>query len=100
MVNALRVADVPAQTLAGLIPPSRFLPVDGTLAGEDLREAFVDAYPKASGRLGRWFLDSPIHDADRTWVLTKMWGRSTEPVLQRLIGLAPSGSEIRYDPVP
>jgi hypothetical protein len=24
------------------------------------------AYPKASGRLPRWFLDSPIHDAGRT----------------------------------
>jgi hypothetical protein len=29
------------------------------------------AYPKASGRLGRWFLDLPIHDAGRTCVLTK-----------------------------
>jgi hypothetical protein len=74
--------------------------VEGTLAGEELTEAFVGAYPKASGRLGRWFLDSPIHDAGRTWVLTKMWGRSTEPVLQRLAGLAPSGSGITYDPVP
>jgi hypothetical protein len=100
MVSALRAAGVPAQALAGVIPPARFLPVEGTLTGEDLKEAFVGAYPKASGRLGRWFLDSPIHDAGRTWVLTKMWGRSTEPVLQRLAGVAPPGSGIGYDPVP
>jgi hypothetical protein len=100
MVNALRAAGVSAQTLAGAIPPSRFLSVEGALLDEELREAFVAAYPKASGRLGRWFLDSPIHDAGRTWILTKMWGRSTEPVLERLAGLAPSGSGIGYDPVP
>jgi hypothetical protein len=97
MVNALRAAGVPAQALAGVIPPSRFLPVEGSLADDDLKEAFVSAYPKASRRLNRWFLESPVHDAGRTWVLTKMWGRSTEPVLRRLAGLAPPGSEIGYD---
>jgi len=100
MVNTLRAAGVSAQALAGVIPPARFLSVEGTLTGDDLKEAFVGTYPKASGRLGRWFLDSPIHDADRTWVLTKMWGCSTEPVLQRLTGVAPPGSGIGYDPVP
>ena len=100
MANALRAAGIPAQALAGVIPPSRFLPVEGTLAGQDLKDAFTSAYPKASGRLGRWFLDAPIHDGDRTWVLTKMWGRNTEPVLQCLAGLAPSGSGIGFEPVP
>lgn len=99
MVDALRAAGVSAQALAGVIPPSRFLAVQGTLADDDLKEAFVSAYPKASVRLNRWFLESPIHDAGKTWVLTKMWGRSTEPVLRRLIRLAPPGSEIGYDAV-
>ena len=97
MVNALRAAGVSAHALAGVIPPSRFLPVEGTLADDDLKEAFISAYPKASGRLNRWFLESPVHDEGRTWVLTKMWGRSTGPVLRRLAGLAPPGSGIGYD---
>jgi transposase InsO family protein len=73
-VNALRAAGVSAQALAGVIPPSRFPWVDGTLTGEDLKKASVSAYPQASGRLGCWFLDSPVHDADRTWIVTRMWG--------------------------
>ena len=98
MAEALRAAGVPARELAEIIPHSRFLPVEGTLAGEDLIEAFVHAYPKAE--LGRWHLDSPIHDEGRTWILTKMWGINTEAVLQRLIGLAPPESGIGYESVP
>jgi hypothetical protein len=98
MAEALRLAGVPAEELAEVIPHSGFLPVEGTLTGEDLKEAFIHAYPKADP--GRWHLDSPIHDEGRTWVLTKMWGINTEPVLQRLTGLAPPDSGIGYESVP
>jgi hypothetical protein len=37
-VNALRAAGVSAQAHAGVIPPSRFLSVDGTLTGEKLKK--------------------------------------------------------------
>jgi hypothetical protein len=73
MVLALHAAGVPGRALAEVIPRSRFLPVEGVLSDEALTEAFVRTYPSASGRLGRWFLEAPIHDADKTWVLTKMW---------------------------
>ncbi len=98
MITVLRAAGMPAKELANVIRHSRFLPVEGTLTGEDLEEAFVHAYPKA--RPGRWFLDSPVHDEGLTWVLTKMWGMNTEPVLQRLARLAPPGSGIGYESVP
>jgi hypothetical protein len=98
MTEALHAAGVPARELADVIPHSRFLPVEGTLAGEDLKAAFVHTYPK--GEPGRWHLDSSIHDEGRTWVLTKMWGTNTEPVLQRLTGLAPPESGIGYKSVP
>lgn len=97
MINALRTAGVSIQAVAGAIPPSRFLRVEGTLTGEDLKQALTDAYPKATERLNHWFADSPVHDAGKTWVLTKDWGRSTEPILQRLTRLAPPRSGIRYD---
>lgn len=38
---------------------------------------------------GKWFLDHPVRDADRTWVLSKMWGRQTVPTLDKLVALAP-----------
>jgi hypothetical protein len=99
MVMALHAAGVSAQQLAAVIPHSRFLSVQGTLADEELAEALVLAYPAAAERLGRWFLESPIHDSGRTWVLTKMWGRNTEPMLNQLVALAPPGSEIHYESV-
>jgi hypothetical protein len=85
MGRPIRAAGVPAREIAKAIPPSRFLSVDGTLAGEDLREAFARTYPK--GDPARWFMESPVHDEGRTWIVTKMWGRNTEPVLERLIKL-------------
>jgi hypothetical protein len=75
MVTTLRAAGVPAREVATVIPTSRFLPVDGTLAGAELREAFALTYPK--GDAGRWFMESPVHDEGRTWIVTKMWGAGT-----------------------
>jgi hypothetical protein len=98
MVTTLRAAGVPAREIATAIPPSRFLSVDGTLDGAELREAFTLTYPK--GDPGRWFIEDPIHDEGRTWLVTKMWGRNTEPVLERLTKLAPQQSGIGYEPVP
>ncbi|PRY20772.1 hypothetical protein [Pseudosporangium ferrugineum] len=90
MVTALHRAGVSATALAGAIPRSRFLPVDGTLTGEALAAAFASAYPGSQKRLGRWFTEAPLHDDGRTWVLSKMWGTNTEPVLDRLVALAPT----------
>ncbi|MEV4512287.1 hypothetical protein AB0K00_25395 [Dactylosporangium sp. NPDC049525] len=89
MVTALHEAGVPADQLAGVLPRSRFLSVDGVLTGEDLAQAFMVRYSASTKRLGRWFLDTPLHDNDRTWVLSKMWGTNTEPVLDALLTLAP-----------
>ena len=98
MVTTLRAAGVPASEIAEAIPPSRFVSVDGTLDGTDLREAFALTYPK--GDPGRWFMENPIHNEGRTWIVTKMWGRNTEPVLERLTKLAPEQSGIGYEAVP
>ena len=42
----------------------------------------------------------PVHDEGRTWIVTKMWGRNTEPILERLTKLAPEQSGIGYEAVP
>lgn len=98
MVTALHQAGVPADQLAEILPRSRFLPVDGTHIGEDLAQAFVTRYAASNKRLGRWFLDAPLHDGERTWVLSKMWGTNTEPILDRLLELAPTAG-FGYQPV-
>src|SRR5260370_19121033 len=67
MTEALHAAGVPAKELAEDLPHSRFLPVDGTLAGEDLKEACVHTYPK--GDPGRAHVDSPIRAEGRAWEL-------------------------------
>jgi hypothetical protein len=63
MVTTLRAAGVPAREIAKAIPPSRFLSVDGTLAGADLREAFARTYPKGDPAAGSWRARSMTRDA-------------------------------------
>ena len=70
---------------------SQSLPVEGELSGPELIDAFVASYSSARNNLGRWFLDAPIHEAGRTWLVSKMWGRTTVTVLQQLVDLAPAG---------
>ncbi|KUL29468.1 PDDEXK family nuclease [Actinoplanes awajinensis] len=89
MATALHKAGVSAERLATAVPRSRFLPVEGIVRGDELAEAFLAAYPGSTKRLGRWFLDAPLHDQGRTWVVSKMWGTKTEPALDRLVALAP-----------
>jgi hypothetical protein len=98
MVTALQTAGVAAQQIAEVLPRSMFLPVEGTLKGDDLANAIMLRYPGATGRIGRWFLESPVHDSGRTWLLSKMWAANTESVLERLTVLAPPGSGISYEP--
>jgi hypothetical protein len=90
MVHAVHRSGTPCSEIVEAIPGPRFLSVNGTLDGDDLTAAFVETYPRASGNEGRWFLDSPLHDAGQTWVLSKMWGLETEATLASLVELARS----------
>lgn len=89
LMKELHRVGIPAEAMATVIRRAKFLPVEGELQGEDLRSAFTAAYHRAEGNLGRWFLDDPIHDSGRTWVLSKMWGLNTTQVMDDLIALAP-----------
>lgn len=89
MVHALHQAGVPASEIREVIPGPRFLSVDGHLEGLELEDAFVDAHPGARERKRRWFLEAPLHEDGRTWVLSKMWGTNTVPTLDALLQLAP-----------
>ena len=97
MITALRATGVSAREIATVIPRSKFISVDGTVVGQDLRDAFDSKFPK--GDPLRYFMDSPLHDDGRTWIVTKMWGNDTESVLERLANLAPEQSGIGYEAV-
>ena len=90
MVHELHAAGVPAARLATVLPGSKFLRVDGHLTGDELAAAFLSRYPKARNRIGRWFLNEPIHDANHTWVLSNQWGSTTVATLDALVALAPN----------
>lgn len=92
MVQGLHKAGIDAQRLADALPASTFVALDGTLTGDALAEAVAERYPSYGRDLGWLFLDEPIHDAERTWVLSKRWGANTEHTLERLAGLAPPGA--------
>lgn len=94
LATALAGDGVAPAAMATVLPASKLVSVPGHLTGEDLEQAFAEAYPHVLNTergLGRWFLDAPIHDGESTWVLSKMWGRNTETALQQLLALAPDG---------
>jgi hypothetical protein len=98
MVHALHAAGVTCTEMEEVIPGPRFLGVDGEYQEEELAQAFVTAYPNAHERERRWFLDQPLHESGRTWVLSKMWGTNTVSTLEALQALAPT-SGFGYRPV-
>ncbi|WP_290055891.1 hypothetical protein [Amycolatopsis solani] len=100
LVTALHAAGVPGARLAGALPGARFLRIPGVPGDDALADEFVARYPKAKGNLARWFIDSPLREADQTWLLSKMWGRNTEPVLAKLADLAPEGLTFGYEARP
>jgi hypothetical protein len=90
LVTELQRARVPVAQMAKLLPGApRLLAVEGRLTGEALEDAVVTVHPKVKGNLHRWFLDGAVHDADQTWVLSKMWGSDTTQALDALLTLAP-----------
>jgi hypothetical protein len=89
MVHALADAGVEGELIAKAVPHEKFRGVPGTLAGEQLAAAFATAYQRTPENLRRWFLDEPVHQGERTWVLSKQWGTQTEVVLEALAKLAP-----------
>jgi hypothetical protein len=51
------------------------------VAGIELADALTSTHPGSIKRLGRWFVEAPLHDDGETWVLSKIWGTNTESVL-------------------
>ena len=54
-----------------------------------LAAAFAATHERPARDLPRWFLEEPIHQNGRTWVLSNQWGSGTAEVLEALAGLSP-----------
>ncbi len=98
MVQAVHDAGVPLESIQPAITGPRFLPVEGELTGDALKSAFVAAYPKAAGRLGRWFLEDPLCDDGRTWVWCGRWPSECTAGLARRSGAARPAGQLTVPP--
>ncbi|MBS4753234.1 HNH endonuclease [Nocardioides sp. zg-ZUI104] len=85
-VRALVDSGVTPESLVALLGSSHFRSVDGTLTGDQLWDAFAQNHQRTEGQRRLWFLDAPIHDGHRTWVLSNnVWGRHTYQLFKDLV---------------
>lgn len=91
VILALHTAGIGVEDMTPPVPARKLRSVEGELEGDDLIETFVEAFPDTmrGKNLSRWFLDSPIIEDGRTWVLSNQWGTNTEATLASLVSLAP-----------
>lgn len=83
MVERLIESGVPARSIADVLSPSRFRWLDGELDDEEaIIAALVAQKPGIDAR--RWFVEHPIRQDGRTWLLRRQWGLNTEPTLTAL----------------
>ena len=90
MVEQLAARGVALAQIRATLPDRAMRVIEGRLGdGDAVREAMVAADPRADP--GRWFCDRPLVDdaGERTYVVTKMWGRHTEPTLAALAAAFP-----------
>jgi hypothetical protein len=92
LVQALHAAGVAAEVIAKIVPDGKMRSAPGTLEGDELWDALRDKYGLTEQNRVRWFLDDPVHDRERTWVLFSNWGTNTERTLNALVATAPGFS--------
>lgn len=88
MVEQLLARGASMRDLVELLPPRKLKGLDGVHHDpEEVAAALLAADSRVDVR--RFFCDHPIHVGRNTFVLSKMWGRDTEPTLGKLAGAFP-----------
>ena len=90
MVEQLASRGVGLDEIRAALPDRAFRMIEGVQRdGDSVRAALVAADARADP--GRWFCDHALVDevAGTTYVVTKMWGRHTEPTLAALAAAFP-----------
>ena len=83
VVSSLAARGITLQAMKDVLHPRVFRSVPGRFEGdEDVRAAFLDADPRID--IGRFYFEHPMYEDGQTWIMTRMWGRDTEPSLALL----------------
>ncbi len=106
VVQELVGLNLQCEEIANIVGRSAFLSVVGQLDGEDLWNAIAREHGKDDQHKRLWFLDHPIHQSGRTWLLANnVWGPNTDRLfteLQTLSGGAvaahPAGEFVKVKP--
>lgn len=89
LVRALHAAGVAAGTIADHVPKGKLRSAPGSFTGDELWSAFRAEHGLTEQNRDRWFIEGPLHDGERTWVLHSNWGLNTEATLDALVSVAP-----------
>lgn len=93
LIQGLHEAGVPLRQVGQALPgSSRLISVPGHLTDDALIAAFTAEFRAFASNRRWWFLDAPLYESDRTWLVSKRWGLNTEATLSRLVALAPGFS--------
>jgi hypothetical protein len=82
MVQQLNQKGIRLEDISKILPPSRLRVIPDQIQDPDQIEQSLLAQGVSDP--GRFFAEAPFIEDGKTYVLTRMWGRGTEPVLTRL----------------
>lgn len=90
LVMALAGAGVLCESMSIVTGRSALRSVDGIAAGGMLWDTFADEHGQRPEQRKLWFLDKPIHQDGRTWVLANnRWGPAAEDTMTDLVRIGP-----------
>lgn len=96
VVKAALAKGFSPEQIAALVPPNKWISVEGELTSEVFRDRASKLQAKLGGKynLRRYFCDDGelFHIAGRTYALSNQWSVNTMPVVDEVIAKLPSGS--------
>ena len=91
MIQKLVDQGVTAAEIGGVLTPGRFRPLAGEHhSDEEVQAALAEQYPGVEVR--RWFTEYALVEDGKTWLVRRMWGRTTEPTLTALRDAFPAAN--------
>jgi hypothetical protein len=95
VVKAVLATGLPLDQIAALVPPNKWISVDGELTAEEFQEKAATLQAKLGGKynLRRYFCDDGdlFHIGGRTYALSNQWSVNTMPAVDEVIAKLPDG---------
>ena len=104
VVKAARSKGISPEQIGTVIPPGKWISVEGELGAEGFQSAISSMQGKLGGKYDpkRYFCDLDdelFHDAGRTYALSNQWGLPDLSLVKRLISMLPTGGVSYADAV-